>query len=320
MKHRVDSEQVRHITQHIHDLPTLPTTVARLIDIIDRPDTSAQDLSRIISSDQVLAAQILKLANSAYYGFPRKINTITLAIVVLGFETIKNLVLSVSVIDRFSRYQHAIPFDVYLFWEHAIATGLASRMLARDFGYQVVGEAFVAGLLHDIGKYVMSLYFRDQFERVFSRMIDEDIPMFQLEAELLDGAHHGVIGGWLAERWNLPERIVEGIALHHTPADAEEEHKLPWVIHFADYLVKRLGVGYSGDMSTPTFDGQIQSVFEMREKEDGTLDEPFYLNRLRNELDAEHSLFSMARRHQEYSQYPNLPAGLRRSGYAVTQS
>ena len=137
--------KIKKVTQHIFDLPTLPTTVARIIEMVDHPSTSAHSLSRIISSDQVLTAQILKLANSAYYGFPRKINTVPLAIVVIGLETLKNMALSVSVIDRFSRFQHTMPFDIYLFWEHAIGTAIASRMLAKESNYQVTGEIFAAG-------------------------------------------------------------------------------------------------------------------------------------------------------------------------------
>ena len=101
--------KIKKITQHIFDLPTLPTTVVKTIELVDNPNTSARMLSRIISSDQALTAQILKLANSAYYGFPHKINTVPLAIVVIGMETLKNLVLSASVIDRFARYQHSMP-------------------------------------------------------------------------------------------------------------------------------------------------------------------------------------------------------------------
>jgi len=316
---RLTSGKIRRITQHIYDLPTLPTTVARMIEVIDQPATSAGTLAKIISSDQVLTAQILKLANSAYYGFPRRINTITLAIVVLGFETLKNLVLSVSVIDRFSRYQHAMPFDVYLFWEHAIATGIASRMIARDCGYQITGEAFAAGLLHDIGKYIMSLHFKKSFEKIVNRMIDEDRPMYVIEEEVMDGVNHAHVGGWLIEKWNLPEQIVRAVRFHHNLDEREEKDLLPQILHFGDYLTKKLGVGYSGDMSTPAFDPAVVGELGLQTTASGEVDEGSYLKRLQQQIEDEHSLFAVARHHQEFAQRPTLPANLHRRKYAVSE-
>ncbi len=317
MSNKLTLGKIKNVTQHIFDLPTLPTTVAKLIEVIDQPATSAQSLSNIVSGDQVLTAQILKLANSAYYGFPRKINTITLAIVVLGYETLKNLVLSVTVIDRFSRYQHTMPFDVYLFWEHAIGTGVASRMLARENGYQISGEAFAAGLLHDIGKYVMSLHFKSSFEKIVARMIDEDRPMYEIEEELLEGVNHAQIGAWLIEKWNLPDPIVAGVKYHHKPKKAKEHEKIAWIVHFANYLTKNLGVGYSGDMSTATFDPAVREVLKMKLSEKGTIDEEYYLNALKKEIEEEQSLFSLAKHHQEFAQQPSLPSNLHRREYAV---
>ena len=319
MTHRLTSGRIRSITRHIYDLPTLPTTVARMIEVIDQPSTSASTLAKIISSDQVLTAQILKLANSAYYGFPRRINTITLAIVVLGFETLKNLVLSVSVIDGFSRYQHSMPFDVHLFWEHAIATGLGSRMIAREAGYQIAGEAFAAGLLHDIGKYVMSLHFKTSFERIVNRMIDEDLPMFVIEEQELDGVNHAHVGAWLIEKWNLPEQIVQAVQFHHNLDQRESGEKLAAIIHFADYLAKKLGVGYSGDMSTPSFDEDVIPELGLKKDGNGRLKEAEYLERFKQEIEAEHSLFAVARHHQEFAQSPKLPASLHRRNYATTE-
>jgi len=301
---KLTSNRVKKITQHIYDLPALPTTVAKIIELVDHPQTSAQTLSGIISSDQVLTAQILKLANSAYYGFPRKISTVPLAIVVIGLETLKNLVLSVSVIDRFSRYQHAMPFDVYLFWEHAIGTAVASRMLAKDEHYQISGEVFAAGLLHDLGKYIMSLYFKDDFSKVVTRMIDEDLPMYQIEKQVFPEIHHAQIGAWLVEKWNFPEPIKMGIHYHHEPQLSEEHQKLAWLLHFGDYLTKKLGIGYSGDMSTPRYNPELTETLRLKKNETGEVDEDYYLKRLETEIEQEPSLFILARQYHENGHFP----------------
>ena len=144
---RVDRESLKRITQSIINLPTLPTVVAKMLEIIDDPKSSARALGRLINNDQVLTARILRLANSAFYGFPNPISTINLAIVVLGFETIKNLGLSVTVIDRFARSgKDDELLDYTRFWEHSVGVAVASRMIARMHGFRAIeGEAFVAG-------------------------------------------------------------------------------------------------------------------------------------------------------------------------------
>ncbi|MCH8285272.1 HDOD domain-containing protein, partial [candidate division KSB1 bacterium] len=124
MNKRYQNEQIKRIAQNVLSLPALPTIIAQMIELIDNPRTSASQLTKLISTDQVLTAKILKLANSAYYGFPRRIGTINLAIVVLGFDTIKDLGLSASIIDRFKRRSGNSSFDMSLFWEHSIGCGV----------------------------------------------------------------------------------------------------------------------------------------------------------------------------------------------------
>lgn len=295
MTSKKSRKEIKNITQHIFDLPTLPTTVARMIEVIDHPQTSAERLNGIIAGDQALAAQVLKLANSAYYGFPRRINTITLAIVVIGFETLKNFGLSAAVIDRYSKYRKDLPFDIYLFWEHSISTAIASKLMAKEVGHQVVGEAFAAGLLHDIGKFVISLYFREAFDTVVSNMIDDDIPMYRVEQQVLSGASHADVGAWLLDKWNLSGAIVEGIKHHHNPAHAQQNTELAAIVHFANYITKKLGVGFSGDLSTNQFDPDVTGILGLKKTEDGILDEDYYITMLCKELQENAMLFELIR-------------------------
>src|SRR5512133_1566252 len=141
-----DTLRIKRITESILGLPTLPTVVSKMIELVDNPRTSAASLSRLISTDQALTARLLKLANSAYYGFQREISTVNMAIVVLGFNTVKDMGLSLSVFDMFKEGDTAGAFDTTQFWEHSVGCGIAARAIARFCGHRLAGEAFVAGL------------------------------------------------------------------------------------------------------------------------------------------------------------------------------
>lgn len=240
---RVD--RLRKSTESVIALPTLPTITSQMIQLVDNPNTTAQTLARLIAQDQVLTARILKLANSAYYGFPRRISTVNLAVVVLGFNTVKDIGLSVSVMDMFKRTSRDPRFDISRFWEHCMAVAVATRHLARSLRYRLAGEAFTTGLLHDLGKVVLNQYQPREFDEILRRTFDlgED----QLEAErAVLGATHAQVGQWLAEKWNLPPVICEAIGFHHNSEQAEKNPDLAALVQLADLLVRHQRIGYTG--------------------------------------------------------------------------
>ncbi|GBD94252.1 hypothetical protein BMS3Abin05_01856 [bacterium BMS3Abin05] len=296
MKSGLTPRKMRSFVNHIYNLPTLPTTVARLLELIDNPRSTAIQLGQMISEDQVLTAHVLKLANSAYYGFARRIKTIPLAVVVLGYETLKNVLLTVSIIDQFSRQLNGLRFDFSLFWDHTLATAIASRILAKDAGFQLSGEAFVGGLLHDIGKLVLSRFFPDEFSQIYRLSFQNREPMYNMEKKLLKGVTHAEVGAWLAERWNLPGSLVQGIRYHHEPAKAPTASSLAAIMHIGDYFVRKQHIGFSGDVSIPKLG---EGVFEMvrlpvfsRGKISGRLD---YENEIHRRLEDELVLFEALR-------------------------
>ncbi len=231
-------EQIQEKVRTIIQLPALPSIAMEVVEMVDNPKTSASKLGRVISSDQALTAKVLKIANSPFYGFPKKISTIDFAIIVLGFDALKEIVISISLISSLQKKSDAY-FDAEAFWDHSLSAGVIARRLARDLGYRVSGEAFVGGLLHDMGVSILHRYFHSEFKRIVDIARETDLTFLEAEESVL-GVTHADIGGWLAERWNLPDHLIEAITLHHTPTKAERNADLVALIHCADVFSGRI--------------------------------------------------------------------------------
>lgn len=285
-KSAIDTERLKKITQTIINLPTLPTVVAKMIELIDDPKSSARSLSRIIKTDQVLTARILRLANSAYYGFPNPISSINLAIVVLGFDTIRNLGLSVAVISRLARASSDEELlDYTRFWEHSAGVAVASRMLARMHGFRSMeSEAFVAGLIHDIGKVILSQYQTANYSKCLRMVASEEISLAAAE-ERVFGVTHAEVGSWLAGRWNLPDGLNEAIRQHHVPLTAKANPLLTSIVHFADILARAARVGSGGDPLIPSFYRGVLHRLPLQLDEKDRVDLQFYISEFRQEMD-----------------------------------
>jgi putative nucleotidyltransferase with HDIG domain len=238
-------QHIKERVQSIIQLPALPTVAMEIVDLVDNPKTSASRLGKLISTDQALTAKVLKIANSPFYGFPRKISTIDFAIIVLGYDALKEIVISISLVSSLQKRTEG-SFDAKAFWDHAITTGVLARRLARDLGYRVSGEVFVGGLLHDMGISIIHRYFKSEYRRIEEILADTDLTGLEAEESVL-GVTHADIGAWLAERWNLPGHLVEAIRLHHTPVGAEVNKDLVALIHSADVIANRItspAIGY----------------------------------------------------------------------------
>jgi len=264
-----DPGRIKKITESIIGLPTLPTVVSKMIQLVDNPKTSAASLARLISTDQALTARILKLANSAYYGFPREISTVNMAIVVLGFNTVKDMGLSLSVFDVFKNMENTKSFDIARFWEHSVSCGVASRMLARNYRSRFAGEAFVAGLLHDIGKVILNQYFHSEFLEIM-RLSAEGITLEEAEDQVI-GTRHSQVGCWLAEKWNLPKIISETILHHHDPWNMKKDQLFVATVHLANHLSHISGMGHSGRNVPEELDVRLWEIFQ---KSNIPIDEP----------------------------------------------
>ncbi|MFH0793307.1 MAG: HDOD domain-containing protein [bacterium] len=242
----MDKEAIQRIIDRLKDVPTLPTVVQKIIEIVDSPDTSASDLNKAISTDQALSAKVLKLVNSAFYGFPKKIETLQHAIVILGFNTVRSLALSISMLDFFSRRTGQHQLNYVEFWRHSIGCSALARMIAKNAFPAIAEESFVAGLLHDIGILVMDQFFTADFSQVLEMVRNDKIILPKAEKEVF-GFTHSDVGRMLAERWNLPDALLYSIAYHHDPLPSRDFFPITATIHAANIGVKILRIGSVGD-------------------------------------------------------------------------
>ncbi len=223
----------------IRDMPAFPETALEVIRLTGNSDSSAAELARIISKDPALATKILRLANSPYYGFAGKISTVERAIAELGFETLKETALSLALEDLF-RGNVTGNFDPTKFWKHAIDAASAGRSLAREIRYKLPGEAYAAGLLHDMGTLVLYRYFQEDFDEI-NRLVDEENMQPSQAEVVVTGTTHGEIGAWLASKWRFPSYLVEAIQFHPTPWYAEVNPELTAITHVASVMASSIG-------------------------------------------------------------------------------
>jgi len=235
----------------ISSIPTLPAVIDQLGRLLQNPSTSAEEVGKAITTDQALTSKVLKLVNSAFYGFPGRISTITHAIVILGFSTIKNLVLSASIFDAFREIgNERRGFDLKSFWYHSIACAAASASIAKQTGCGDKEECFIAGLIHDLGKLILCQYLPDEFEKALQHSAQNGQLLYESEKKLFDCTHTHV-GAYLAERWNLPPSLRNAVAYHHTPVPSRDHEPIIAIVHCADIFVRALDQGNGGDNSIP---------------------------------------------------------------------
>ncbi len=208
-------DKIKNKLESLRKLPTIPVVINNVLQLIDNPKASAALIASEIERDQSLTARILRVANSPFYGFARRISTIDLAVVVMGTNTIKEIVLGL-VIQKLLKNSTGEFFNIRSFWEYSLFCGSSSRFLARKLGYRLAGEAFVAGLMHDIGILILADNFSSGFKKIFETMKNENISLIDAERSIMN-TDHTEIGAFIGQKWNLPEQICAAILNHHTP-------------------------------------------------------------------------------------------------------
>lgn len=258
---------IAQLVNEVRDLPmSMSETLPAVIDACDNADTSVNELTALISADQSLVAMLLKLANSAYYGYARRIETLPEAIVLLGFSTIKSLAITATTMNLLFQSDDELSDVRHEIWSHSLGVGVAARALARKRGNIHPEKAFVAGLLHDLGMIILSVYRKDDFVQVVAHARAEGISYEAAELEVL-GFSHADLGAQVAEAWSFPATHCEAIRCHHEPSTATLQPGLAQVAHLADWMVVDLGVGRISPADQPRPDAAALAEFRIPEKD-----------------------------------------------------
>lgn len=245
----IDEQRLRVIRDYIDRMPSLSTTVTKVLDICNKPNTSPNDLNRVISLDPVLTGNVLKLINSAYYSLPNQITSLGRAIIMLGINTVKNLALSTAILCTLKNTGdfNSLPMDTY--WTHCLGVGVTAKAIAVHKKVPITQqeEYFVAGLLHDLGKMALNNCFSEEYGQALSLADLEQGPLYKAEQTML-GLDHALVGQKIAEKWQFSSTISQAIAFHHRPPAAVEEARLMVaIVSLANIYVNIYCHGFAGD-------------------------------------------------------------------------
>jgi HD-like signal output (HDOD) protein len=229
-------------------LPALPQVMIELMQVINDPKSSAQDLAQVIAMDTSLSSNLLRIVNSTYYTFPFPIDTVQRAVALMGTREISLIAFSASFLKMFNR----APVEcirIEEFWKHSIACGTMARSVAAKCKMPNPERHFLSGLLHDLGRLVLATHLPEWTSNLFEAGKERSLPLYQIEMKAC-GFDHGRFGGTLLKKWNFPSTLVAALYYHHQD-QGSENYDEPATIHVADIMAKALGLGLSGDEHVP---------------------------------------------------------------------
>lgn len=232
-----------------------------VLEVAENTKSTAADLENVIIRDQALSAKVLKVANSAYYGIPSTVETVSRATVLLGFQTVVGLSLTVSVYDTLWGAGSGNYLDRRELWKHSLGVATAAKLLSKNPGGKEGGVAFTAGMLHDVGKTIFDSSMMQEYGPVIEACQKDGIQIYQAEKAIL-GVTHADLGYKLARHWQLPDVLCESIRYHHSAGEAEGEYKfISAIINMADSLTRYLGIGQCGDHAQADIDDGIMAIW-----------------------------------------------------------
>lgn len=260
-----EKKNLQRLINLVDKIPALPHIVQSALQVIDDPNSTAKTVAEIISKDVILAGRILRIANSAFFGFPRRIKSMHDAIVILGFDTVKNLVIAAT-IHKFNNKHRVSGYGVKSgeLWRHSIGCALCSQMIAQEIG-QDVDEAFIAGLMHDVGKVALDYLMVEESKKVLELVIEKNMSFSNAEMSVL-GYDHSQIGTKISIKWNLPKSIVSAIEYHHKPLALKKNPELAAIVRLSDAICLMYGVGIGGEELDIEKDLSILKILNLDKK------------------------------------------------------
>ena len=259
----VDSEsRIQELLRQLKDLPALPDVALQVMKAADDDRSNVSEIARIISRDQSLTTRVLRLANSSHYGAIRTISTVSDAVVLLGLRTVRNLAMAASCQELLAAELSGYYLGRGDLWRHSYCAALVAQSLSARVKYPVAEEAFVAGLLHDAGKVLLSVHLRAKFNQVVYAANKRRVPFIDAEREVL-GFDHAQVGARMLEKWNLPVSLVHAVRYHHAPLSSKQPTALACLVHVADVVCLMLGVGLGADGLSYPLDPRVLDLLKL---------------------------------------------------------
>jgi putative nucleotidyltransferase with HDIG domain len=260
-------KRVADIVQTIDRLPPLPAIIHQALQRINDPQSSAQDVVEIIQFDQGITSQVLKVCNSAYFNLRRQVHSLKEALVLVGFNTLMQILLNKSFHGVLSRPCQGYDLDTGALWRHSVSCALLTEIVARRIQREPDSRLFTAGLLHDMGKVVLSAYVRETFAAIKVLVGEQGYSFLAAEREVL-GIDHAELGGLIAEKWEFPPSIIAAVRYHHTPWLSQDDFsELVGLTHLANCMALLTGIGGGADGLYYAGDPEIMQQFRLREKD-----------------------------------------------------
>ena len=255
----MEADFEKTIAEYIKTMPSLPTSVTKVLEICNNPQTSPADLNHVISLDPVLVGRVLKLINSAYYGLGQPVTNLARAIIMLGINTVKNLALSTAIVGNLSSKKKSTGLDMEGFWRHSLCVGVSAKLLAKKRGMdsKITEEYFTAGLLHDIGKIPLNAVQPKEYMLTISVADRKRKSLFLVEDSTM-GLNHAAVGAMISAAWRLEGAVGDAIINHHNCEGYSGNHKdVLFSVAAANRFASLSEIGFSGDRCPDTLPAVI---------------------------------------------------------------
>ena len=259
-------EELRSRIEQDGNIPSVPTIVQDILEVTGNPRSGARDVQAVVEKDPSCAMKLLRLANSAYYGFSRQVTNVREAIVIIGIEGVKNVAMSIGVAECFLKGDKTGQDFLKDLWIHSMACAVAAQELAKRVGFNPESQAYCGGLIHDVGKIVLLNHFGLAYTRVVHHCKTESASL-QKSEETLFGASHTHVGGWVADLWDLPKVVKASMTDHHMEIRADRADKFLLIVAIADILAYSVGVGHGGNGAPPKATPQLVSSLALGQSE-----------------------------------------------------
>jgi HD-like signal output (HDOD) protein len=251
---------IKELNQKKIILPEIPAVVFELNEVIANPMSSAEHIAEVVNRSPSLTALLLRIVNSSFYGFPSKIDKVSHAVTLIGTREISGLALGISILSIFQNIPKEI-IDMYSFLKHSLACGIFSRVIAAHLNSNQTEQLFVSGLLHDLGRLILYIYFPKESRDIITRSRNRSKLLFKEERDYL-GCDHAEVGKELMKQWKLPLVLENNVFYHHNPTRAKQPMPAT-VVHLADIIVNGLGIGSSGEKFVPPLDNAAWESLEL---------------------------------------------------------